>query len=76
MLYSVKEPIKENYKLQKDTFKFSVLISVYKKEKAEYLKQALQSVIDQTLKPSEIVIVKDGILTIELDECIENFQKQ
>lgn len=80
MLYSAKEHIEgDNITEQqqlKMTIQFSVLISVYKKEKAEYLKQALQSVINQTLKPTEVVIVKDGILTKELDECIENFQRQ
>lgn len=77
MLYSAKEHI-NTAKEQKPetTILFSVLISVYKKEKAEYLKRALQSVINQTLKPTEIVIVKDGPLTKELDDCIEDFQKQ
>lgn len=55
---------------------FSVLISVYKKEKTEYLKTALQSIINQTLQPTEIVIVKDGILTQELDDCIKEYEKQ
>lgn len=55
---------------------FSVLISVYKKEKSEYLKTALQSIINQTLKPAEIVIVKDGLLTQELDDCIKEYEKQ
>ena len=55
---------------------FSVLISVYKKEKPEYLKTALQSIINQTLKPTEIVIVKDGLLTQELDYCIKEYEKQ
>lgn len=80
MLYSAKGHIKEDNTAKKQspeaTIQFSVLISVYKKEKAEYLKQALQSVINQTLKPTEIVIAKDGPLTKELDECIENFQRQ
>ena len=55
---------------------FSVLISVYKKEKPEYLKTALQSIINQTLKPTEIVIVKDGLLTQELDDCIKEHENQ
>lgn len=80
MLYRPKEHIKENNIAKQQQIEtriqFSVLISVYKKEKAEYLKQALQSIITQILKPSEIVIVKDGLLTKELDKCIENFQKQ
>lgn len=77
MLYSAKEHINTAKEQQPETtIPFSVLISVYKKEKAEYLKQALQSVINQTLKPKEIVIVKDGPLTKELDDCIEDFQRQ
>lgn len=77
MLYSAKEHINTAKEQQiETTIPFSVLISVYKKEKAEYLKRALQSVINQTLKPTEIVIVKDGPLTKELDDCIEDFQKQ
>lgn len=80
MWHSAKEHIEGDNITEQQQLKmaiqFSVLISVYKKEKAEYLKQALQSVINQTLKPTEVVIVKDGILTKELDECIENFQRQ
>lgn len=80
MLHNAKEHIKgksiaEQQQIE-TRIQFSVLISIYKKEKAEYLKQALQSIINQTLKPTEIVIVKDGLLTTELDECIENFQIQ
>lgn len=54
--------------------KFSVLMSVYKREKPEYLKQSIQSVLNQTLLPSEIVIVKDGELTIELTKIIEDYK--
>lgn len=57
-------------------FKFSVLISVYYKEIPRYLDRALQSITDdQVLKPNEIVLVKDGTLTKELDEVIEKYQK-
>jgi glycosyltransferase involved in cell wall biosynthesis len=56
---------------------FSVLLSVYKKEKPEYLKRALESIYtEQTLKPTEIVLVEDGKLTDELDEVILDFQKK
>lgn len=50
--------------------KFSVLIPVYKSEKPQYLQEALESVINQTKKPSEIVIVEDGKLTDELEKVI------
>lgn len=54
---------------------FSVLLSVYWKERADYLHLALKSIWDdQTVKPSEIVLVKDGPLTPELDRVISGFQ--
>lgn len=58
-------------------FRFSVLISVYYKEIPRYLDRALQSITDdQVLKPNEIVLVKDGPLTKELDEVIEKYHKR
>lgn len=54
-------------------YKFSVLMPIYCKEKAEYFEIALNSIINQTLKPDEIVIVKDGPLTEELEKVIDEF---
>ena len=71
MLLNAKAHIENEKAIQ-----FSVLISVYKKEKPEYLKTALQSIINQTLKPTEIVIVKDGLLTQELDDCIKKYENK
>lgn len=53
--------------------KYSVLMSVYYKENPDFLKASIDSMINQTLKPDEIVIVKDGKLTEELDQVIEGF---
>ena len=56
---------------------FSVLLSVYGKEKPEFLEVALQSIWDdQLLKPNEIVIVKDGALTIGLENVLEKFSRK
>lgn len=56
---------------------FSVLLSVYNKEKAEYFTRAMRSIWDdQTLKPDEIVLVKDGPLNAALNAAIEKFQIQ
>ncbi|MFR3330332.1 MAG: glycosyltransferase [Odoribacter splanchnicus] len=56
---------------------FSVLMSVYYKEQALYLKEALDSIwINQILKPDQIVLVEDGPLTPELYEVIDEFQKE
>ena len=53
--------------------KFSVLMSLYIEEKAEYLDDALASVLKQTVKPDEIVIVYDGPITTELRNVVENY---
>ncbi|WP_418292611.1 glycosyltransferase [Limosilactobacillus vaginalis] len=50
--------------------KFSVLMSVYKKEKPEYLDLALKSIEHQTVKPNEIILVEDGPITSELKKII------
>ena len=55
---------------------FSVLISVYYKEKPDYLKEALDSVLNQSCLPTEIVLVKDGPLTPELNDVIAEFDEQ
>lgn len=52
---------------------FSVLMSIYHKEKSEYLRQCMDSILSQTVKPTEIVIVKDGPLTEELDSVIGEY---
>lgn len=52
---------------------FSVLLSVYQKEQASYLRQSLESIFAQTLLPDEIVLVKDGPLTDMLDQVIEEY---
>lgn len=52
---------------------YSVLMSVYYKERPELLKISIESMISQTIKPNEFIIVKDGKLTKELDDVIENY---
>ena len=55
---------------------FSVLMSVYEKEKPDFLKSAIDSILNQSIKPDEIVIVKDGKLTKELDNIINSYDEQ
>lgn len=50
---------------------FSVLISVYKNDKAEDFKTALDSVtINQTLKPTEVILVIDGPVPDDTNKVI------
>ena len=55
--------------------KYSVLMSLHLKEKPEYLKASIESILNQTIKPDEIVIVKDGPLTQELDDMVCGYEK-
>lgn len=53
--------------------KFSVLMSLYDKEKPEYFRQCIYSITNQSILPDQIVIVKDGKLTAELDTELEKW---
>ncbi len=50
---------------------YSVLISVYEREKAQNLKDSIQSIYSQTLLPYEVILVLDGKLTDELYETVD-----
>lgn len=64
-----------NEELTKKYPGFSVLMSVYKKEKPQFLDQALRSIEEQTVIPTEIVLVEDGPITAGLEKVIANHQK-
>lgn len=55
---------------------YSVLMSVYYKEKPEYLKQAIESIQAQTAPTNDLVLVCDGPLTPELDALISAKQQE
>ena len=65
----------ERVKSSADSQKYSVLMSLYKKEKPEYLRLALDSMLNQTVPPDEIVLVEDGPLTDELYAVLEEYQE-
>lgn len=54
---------------------YSVLMSVYDKEKPEYLEQSIQSMLRQTVKPEQFVIVEDGVLNAGLQSMIKKYKK-
>lgn len=53
---------------------YSVLMSVYKSEKAEYLRVAMNNMWSQTIPTNDFVLVCDGPLTPELDAVIEGME--
>ena len=53
---------------------FSVAMSVYKNDSAEFFDRALKSITEeQTVKPSEIVLVVDGPVGDEINQVIEKY---
>ena len=56
--------------------KFSVLMSLYIKEKVEYADACFQSLLRQTVQPNEWVIVEDGPLTDEMYLLLETYEKE
>ena len=56
--------------------KYSVLMSVYFKEKPEYLKRAIESIQVQTLPTDDFVLVCDGPLSDALNAIIESKQHE
>ena len=55
---------------------YSVLMSVYHKEKPEYLKQAIESIQTQTISTNDFVLVCDGPLNEQLDGVIAAKQQE
>jgi glycosyltransferase involved in cell wall biosynthesis len=55
---------------------YSVLMSVYIKDNVKWLTLSIESMLKQTLMPDEIVIVKDGPLTEELNLVLNNFYNE
>lgn len=66
------DEIRQHY----NRMKFSVLISVYSKDNPAYFKKALESILNQTLLPNQVVIVKDGPVSKGIDEVIDLFSKE
>ena len=55
---------------------YSVLMSVYYKENPEWFRESIESMMNQTVRTNDFVIVKDGKLTNELDEVISEYCKK
>lgn len=54
--------------------KFSVIMSIYKSDVPELVRVALDSLLQQTLLPNEIVIVGDGPVPAELEQEVQRLK--
>lgn len=55
--------------------KFSVAMCVYEKDNPEFFNLAIKSVLQQTVKPDEVVLVVDGYVPDELNNIIEFYMQ-
>lgn len=54
---------------------FSIITSVYKNDKSEFVRVALDSMlINQTVKPTEIVLVRDGLVPVTLEAVLIEYE--
>lgn len=58
------------------TGKVSVLMSLYIKEKPEYFRASMDSILAQTYPADEIVLIEDGPLTEELYAAVADYEKK
>lgn len=55
--------------------KFSVSMCVYGKDNPEWFQTAVKSILSQTRKPDEVILVVDGPVPQELDNIISRFEQ-
>ncbi len=55
---------------------FTVLFPVYRNENSSYFKIALDSIIDQSLVPTEILILVDGPIEDDLRNILDEYSKE
>ena len=55
--------------------KYSVLMSVYAKEKPEFLRESMMSMYEQTVPTDDFVLICDGPLNETLDSVIDEMSQ-
>ena len=54
---------------------YTVIMSVYNKVNPEHLKLSIESILKQTYLPNEFILIKDGMLTKEQEEVLNDIIK-
>lgn len=56
------------------SMKYSVVMAVYKNDRPEWFEQAVKSLLNQTIKSNDIVVVRDGAIPDNLEKILESFE--
>lgn len=74
--YSNQEQKIENQEIDKNKLpQFSVSMCVYGGDNAEWFDKSLESIVNQTVKPQEIVLVVDGPIPDDIQKIINKYEK-
>lgn len=55
---------------------FSVAMCVYQNDNPQWFQEAVESIINQTVSPDEIILVVDGTIPMELDKIVVEYEKE
>lgn len=55
---------------------YSVLMSVYYKENPEWLRESIESMLKQTIRTNDFVLIEDGKLTKELEDIVLEYERK
>ncbi len=55
---------------------YSVLMSVYYKENPKWFEESIKSMLNQTIKTNDFVLIEDGPLTDELEKVVIKYEKE
>ncbi|MFA7074364.1 MAG: glycosyltransferase, partial [Endomicrobiaceae bacterium] len=56
-------------------YDFSVLMSVYGKDNPLLIQEAVESILKQTVQPSELLVAVDGPVSKEITSLLEKYKK-
>ena len=59
-----------------DLENYSVIMSIYKKVPPQFLKESINSILNQSYKTNEFIIIKDGPLSDAQNELLDDFYKK
>lgn len=57
-----------------DDFRLSVVMAVYHRDQPQHVTQAIESILNQTLLPDEIIVVLDGPVGVALQSVINAYE--
>ena len=58
-----------------DELNFSVSMCVYKGDREDWFKRSVDSILNQSLRPNEVVLVVDGPISESLNATVSEYEK-